>query len=158
MNPDRRRFVELYAQERLEDQLGWYDGRVTEFSRARSQIGYLTAVLFTLSGLSAYLAMADPDRHGLWSVCAVVLPVMSTVLASYEGLYSFDQQAKLYADARTALNGLTLESPRPGGVESDADPDTEIDVFVGKVEAVLRTEQGQWGQLVGEEPEPPTKL
>jgi hypothetical protein len=134
---------DLYAAHRLADQLTYYATTATEYDRAARQAAKLTAALLTAAGIAALLSSTHLLGHwGGWAIIAAVAPILATALAGYEGLYGYDRNAKLYADAARALT--TLEAT---GAPSLAE-------LAAGAEGVMRREQSQWGQLALEA-EPP---
>ena len=139
--------LDLYRSARLEDQLGYYQNRRTQFERAHGQLLIASAVLLGAASTVSALAGAEIEGKLVWAVMAAILPVISTAFVAYGALFAFDRHAKLYADAARNL-GL-LEQPdlsRPG----DGPAEESVTRYVEQVEKVFRAEQAQWGQLASE--------
>ena len=134
--------AEFYRTYRIDDQLEFYARRGNLFDRAAGQALVLSAILLGFTSAVSALAGAHVAPLGLWGILATSLPAVSTALAAYSTLYAFDQQSKIYADASRALRATTRPAPVPAG----STPLGPADV-VQRVEAVLRQEQAQWGQL-----------
>jgi hypothetical protein len=144
-----RQFLAVYERSRAQDQLGWYEGRLAEFTRARTQAVTLTGLLLILATTTSALAAAGSGgARTTWAVLATVFPALSTALAAWVSLHDFQQVSKLYRDAIEALMRLRLDPPQaePG----DAADASAIAAYVEGVEGVLRREQAQWGQLPSE--------
>jgi hypothetical protein len=135
-----QQFLAIYRRCRVEDQLDFYEARINEFKDARRQVAMLAAVIFGLSSAVGVIAGLDIQGKALIAIFTVILPAFSTALAAYDALYAFDRHAKLYADALRALVQLDLPTTEPGAVRE----------YVQTIEGVLRTEQGQWGQLAAD--------
>ena len=63
---------------------------------------------------AAVAALASANVGGLkslWSVLAVAFPALSTALATYNALYAFERQTKIYGDAANALLRARADSP-----------------------------------------------
>jgi SMODS and SLOG-associating 2TM effector domain 1 len=135
--------ADLYAAHRLADQLDYYDRTAREYERAARQSAKLTAALLAAGGIAAFLSSTHlAGQWGGWAIIAAVAPVLATALAGYEGLYGYERNAKLYADAVAGLTKLN---------ETGAPSLAELAV---EAEGVMRREQSQWGQLALEaEPE-----
>ena len=132
----------LYRRHRIADQLdGFYRPAAAEYRAARRQVVLLNGVLLMLAAVSGVLAGADVDPDGLWSVLAIAFPAVATALAAYDGVYAFDRVGRLYQDAIDSLDNL---EPPEG-----ADPDA-LRTYVEAAEAIMRREQGQWGQLTSD--------
>jgi hypothetical protein len=151
MNARDEQFLALYQRHRFEDQQQWYEQRRAEFEAAHSQVVTVTAGLMVLAAAAAALASTNVgELKSLWSVLAVIFPSLSTALVAYNGLYTFEQQAKLYRDAANTLlraraDAPTLQQELPETRYSDA-----LRAYVEQTEEIFRREQGQWGQLVSE--------
>ena len=140
----------FYRQYRIDDQLTFYRDRRQQFDRATGQALAVSATLFGLSSAVSALAGADQGWTALWAALAVILPAVSTALAAYTELYAFDKQAKLYGDAMRAVHAAAR--PATGGTGTAAPAAPSAADVVQRVEAVLRQEQSQWGQLATQEP------
>jgi hypothetical protein len=136
--------AELYTTHRLADQRTYYDGTAKEYDRAARQAAKLTAALLAAGGIAAFLSSTHLLGHwGGWAIIAAIAPVLATALAGYEGLYGYERNAKLYADAATGLAKL-----------QDATPAPPLPALASEAEGVMRREQSQWGQLALEAEQP----
>jgi SMODS and SLOG-associating 2TM effector domain 1 len=145
---DPKVLFELYARSRHEDQLRYYRGRVSVYERALAQLGFCSAIVLVGASTAAALAGNGVANVHVWAVLAVVLPALATVLAAYGALFGFEQQAKLYTDAATALQRAKRDAP---DVEHATHPDEALRGYVEQVEEILRREQAQWGQFASEQ-------
>jgi hypothetical protein len=145
-----RQLLDVYAERRLGDQRRYYEQRRDEYQRASGQLALVTAALVALGGVAGVLAGADAfGGHDAWAFVAVAAPALATALATYEALFGFEQNAKIFGDALAALRLAELRKPAQPG-----DPAT-IRAWVEEVEGILQREQGQWGQLASDaEPAP----
>ena len=146
-----QRFLALYRKHRFEDQRAFYDSRRREFKTARDQVLWLTTVFMVLTAAVAALASANVGGlKSLWSILAVAFPALSTALSAYNALYAFERQAKIYGDAANALLRARADSPDLKPPMDDAAFQEALRAHVEQVEQILRNEQSQWGQLIGE--------
>jgi SMODS and SLOG-associating 2TM effector domain 1 len=145
VNERSRQVLALYREARVKDQLDYYAAASAEYERASSQSLAVAAVLLSVTTLAGALAGLDITGKIGWAIAAAVLPALSTVLAAYEALFGFDRVGKLFTDAIRSLHGL--EPPDVTSAADDAVDSAEIAKYAAAVEAVLRTEQSQWGQL-----------
>ncbi len=102
---------------------------------------------------AAVAALASANVGGLkwvWSILAVAFPAISTALSAYNAFYAFERQAKIYGDAANALLHARADSPDLKPSMDDAAFEKALGAHVEQVELILRNEQAQWGQLVGE--------
>lgn len=137
----------VYRAARLQDQLGYYERRRTQFDRAHGELIVASAVLLGVTSTASALAGTQVPGKLVWAILAVILPMLSTALAAYGGLYLFERHAKLYGDAVRSLR--FVEEPDLSGVGENEANDA-LSRYVEQVEAVFGNEQAQWGQLAGE--------
>jgi len=151
MTEGDQQFLALYRKHRFEDQRAFYDSRRREFETARDQVLWLTAVFMVLTAAVAALASANVGGlKSVWAVLAIAFPALSTALAAYNALYAFERQAKIYGDAANALLRARADSPDLKPAMDDAAFQEALRAHVEQIEQILRTEQAQWGQLIGE--------
>jgi hypothetical protein len=143
--------LDLYRVARMEDQLGFYDKRRTEFHRAHGELLVVSAVLLGATSTASALAGVEIRGKLVWAIFAAILPALSTAVAAYGALFAFERQAKLYGDAVRNL-GL-LEEPDLSHAADHGDAGEAVTKYVEQVERVFRDEQSQWGQLATE-PQP----
>jgi SMODS and SLOG-associating 2TM effector domain 1 len=143
-----RQALALYRAARADDQLDYYARTSAEYDRAAAQSIALSAVLLSLTTLAGALAGLEISGKLGWAIAATVIPAVSTALAAYHALFGFERVAKLYADAIHSLHGI--EEPDLTGIQDEAAAAAEVAAYASAVEAVLRKEQAQWGQLTAE--------
>lgn len=138
----------FYREHRIVDQLNFYTHRRTQFDRAAGQAMALSAILLGFATAAGALAGTAVGQTWLWSILATILPAAATSVGAYSILYAFEHQSKLYADAvravRAAARPVAHTDPqtRPAAVDPAE--------LVKRVEAALRQEQAQWGQLTSQ--------
>jgi hypothetical protein len=147
MTERSREALALYRAARVRDQLDYYGRTSAEYDRAAAQSIALAAVLLSLTTLAGALAGLDISGKMGWAIAAAVIPAVSTALAAYHALFGFERVSKLYGDAIHALH--RIEQPDLTGVDAGAAA-AAVAAYAGAVEAVLRKEQAQWGQLTAE--------
>lgn len=140
MSSREEQFLRVYERRRVDHQAEYYDRRIREFTVIGGRLATIAAITFVLSSAIAVLAALDESGRPALAILTVALPGLSTALAAFNALYGFDRHVKLYGDAARSL--ARIEPPEP-------DPDA-IATYVESVETVLRTEQGQWGQLAAD--------
>src|SRR5215210_4906563 len=146
-----QKFFDLYRKYRFEDQRAFYESRRTEFEAARDEAAWLASVLMIFTSAAAALASANVgDLKALWSILAIAFPALATALAAYNGLYAFERHAKLYGDAANALFRARADGPDLKPPMDDAAFHEALSAHVEQVETILRGEQAQWGQMIGE--------
>jgi SMODS and SLOG-associating 2TM effector domain 1 len=147
MTERSRQALALYRAARAKDQLDYYGRTSAEYDRAAVQSIALAAVLLSLTTLAGALAGLDISGKMGWAIAAAVIPAVATALAAYHALFGFERVSKLYADAIHSLH--RIEEPDLTGVDDRAAA-AAVAAYAGAVEAVLRKEQAQWGQLTAE--------
>lgn len=141
-------FFRLYQRYRYEHQMSYYLSRQREFTRAQKQAIWLSIGLIFLTALAA--ALETTSLSWLRLTClflAAICPVLSTALAGYNALYAFEQQAKIYRDARQNLEMLHAKMPDFQKAQNKEEFARQLKVYVQETEMVLQTEHGYWGQL-----------
>jgi len=144
-------FRDLYTQLRITDQRDWYQDRRDEYKQASQQAIVVRTVLLALAALAGLAAqlVTGTDR-ALIGVAAALLAALAAAVTAYEALIGFTQVGKLYNDAALSLRAAEIDWTAVG-------PHDDVAAELGQVEQVLRTENGQWGQLVIEgTPKAPT--
>jgi hypothetical protein len=109
---DTRQFLQFYQRYRHQHQLEFYTSREEEFSHAQNEAIWLSFGLIFFAALAGVLASIFSG--GFQLVClllAAICPVLSSTLAGYNALYAFEQQAKIYRDARQNLEKLAVALP-----------------------------------------------
>ncbi|HEY3991543.1 MAG TPA: hypothetical protein VGM01_01575 [Ktedonobacteraceae bacterium] len=147
-------FLALYQTYRHQDQLAYYQKRVKEFTNAQRQAIWLSIGLVFVAGLAgAFEGATTSWVRSTLLLIAAICPILSTTLAGYTALRGFTQQAKLFHDAQRNL--LHIHAPEVQPDLLPLDLNKEVEKYVNKVEGVLQTEHGFWGQLA-ENMTPPT--
>ena len=142
------RFFQFYHQYRYEHQINYYLGRQKEFTRAQNQAIWLSIGLIFLAALAAAVGTTSILWLKFISLfLAAICPVLSTTLAGYNALYAFEQQAKIYRDARQNLEMLGIKAPDPQQIKDEAEFASQVSTYIQETEMVLQTEHGYWGQL-----------
>ena len=142
--------LRFYEEHRIADQLGFFNDRREQFDRATGQGLAISATLLGFSSAAGALAGTALGWHEGWSALAAILPAMATALAAYLALYSFEQQSKIYGDAVRAVQAAARPTPDPTAIQDGSAFEESVAELVKRVEAALRQEQAQWGQLTSQ--------
>ena len=134
-------FAALYTEDRLLDQLNFYNKRRVEAERARDQAIGAKAVLLGLAAVAGVVGAAYSATRPAMAITAAFLAAFATALTAYQSLYAYPRLAKLYKDAETSLTALRALGL---GAELEA---SELRARVELIETVFTQENGQWGQL-----------
>ena len=144
-------FRDLYQRLRIADQMGWYEGRRDEYKKANQQAIVVRTVLLALAALAGVAAaqLVTGTGRAALGVVAALLAALAAAVTAFEALIGFTQVGKLYNDAALSLRAAEINWNNTG-------PHDDVAAELGEVEQILRTENGQWGQLVieGTPPDP----
>jgi hypothetical protein len=138
----------FYREHRIFDQIVFYTGRRAQFDRAAGQAMALSAILLGFATAAGALAGTTVGLNWLWSVLATFLPAAAAAVGAYSTLYAFEHQSKIYADAVRAVRAAARPTAHTDTSTQSAGEDTAE--VVKRVEAALRQEQAQWGQLTSQ--------
>lgn len=141
MSDRTAQFRALYRDLRITDQLDWYSARSAEYARAHKQVIVVRNTLLLLAAAAgAGGQFASGTSRSALGVAAALLGALAGAVTAFEALIGFPQLEKLYRDA--AFNMARA------GIEWDAAADdSDLAGDLEKVEQIMRTENGQWGQL-----------
>lgn len=136
-------FADLYTEDRIDDQLGFYHRRIAEHEKARDQAIFAKWALSALAAAAGSVGAALPAwRVGL-AIAAAFLAAAAAALTAYQSLYAFARLAKLYDDAESSLAALTAGA----ALHDPALTPEQSRRLVRQVEAIFKQETGHWGQL-----------
>jgi hypothetical protein len=132
-------FRRLYREQRIADQRGWYEQRTREYRRARRQAIATRNTLLTMAAAAGVAGQfVDGDGRVVAGIVAAACAALATAVTAYESLMGFGPLAKLYQDAALSLREAEAQWDLGGGA---------VGAEIERVEQVLRSETGQWGQL-----------
>jgi hypothetical protein len=136
--------TELYLQQRIEYQDGYYQRRIAEFSFNADKMLWVSAALMGFSTiLSSYSVLSD---KAVYALITALLPAFAAAVSAFRALYQWQRQAAVYEDSWLALQQARLAMPdadflRPG------DYARYFPHLVQRTEEILRAEASQWGQV-----------
>jgi hypothetical protein len=132
-------FRRCYLNLRVDDQRDWYEARTRECEKANRQAVLWRNLFLLAASIAGVAGAALPEIWRTWlGLTAAVCAALAAALAAYETLMGFGPNAKLYRDAAINLDEAGLDDDVEG---------PELEAQVRTVEAVFRSENGQWGQL-----------
>ncbi|GAC1376777.1 MAG: hypothetical protein NVS2B12_35190 [Ktedonobacteraceae bacterium] len=166
-------FLEVYQRYRYKHQIAYYEGRQAEFETAQNEFINISTMLMILAALMSILPSTSvPDLFNealvfflpalakvdvptafkiVCAVLAVIFPTLSAALSTYNSIYAFERQAKIYKDAAHRLHEARSRSPyMQQHWESEGDYRQAVVEYVDQVEMVFSEERGQWGLLANE--------
>jgi len=143
-----QQFLELYQKHRYEDQINFYQKRERAFTAAQKQATFISTSLMLLTALAGALeAIEVPWLRLVFMFIAAIAPVFYTSFTSYNALYAFEQQAKLYRDTLTKLQYTRVLIPDVTQGASEREFTNQLNKYIDEVERVLLVEQEQWEEL-----------
>lgn len=143
-------FAELYKEARIDDQLGFYNGRRVENEKAHDQAIRVKWTLSTLAAIAGAVGAALPEARTALAIAAAFLAAAATAMAAYQSLYAFPRLAKLYQDAELSLSALAAaREATSSGLSYE-----QARALVERIEKVFTQENGQWGQLIRHSTQP----
>ena len=128
-----------YLEQRLDDQIKWYDSKSSANQSAYKRLRLIEIVAASMIPLLAGYS----DRHAYVGVAIGVLGLVVAVLAGIMGLYRFQENWGEYRAASEALKQekyLFLARAEP------YDADRPFELLVTRVESMLHNETGGWGR------------
>jgi nitrate/nitrite transporter NarK len=131
--------VAQYIQERVKDQIEWYNRRARELQAKADSLRTITSVL---AGVSALLTLASAvTQLSLW------VPVIATISASITAHLKSQQYQMLIATySATALRLNLLCGNWESSGKTDADT-VDRNSFIKKAEETMSAENGSWSAL-----------
>jgi SMODS and SLOG-associating 2TM effector domain 1 len=147
MSARSRELLAFYVRQRIDDQLSFYRGRRDQFERATGQGLAVSATLLGFASAAGALAGTTLGLGKLWTALAAILPAIATAVSAYIALFAFEQQSKIYGDAVQAVRTASHPLPDPDLPGAGQPPDENVAELVMRVEAAMRQESAQWGQL-----------
>jgi hypothetical protein len=137
-----RTVPDLYRTLRIADQRKYYEDRRREYEQASGQAIVVRNTLLVLAALAGVAGqLTTGTGRALSGVTAAVLAALAGGVTAFEGLIGFAQLRKLYNDAALNLAEAEIDWDAAG-------PGGDLEAEVERVEQILRSENGQWGQLV----------
>jgi hypothetical protein len=135
-------FRRLYRAERIANQLQWYRDRSAEYRAAHNQAILVRNGLLWVAAVCGVVGVAPVGEatRSVLGLSAALLAALATVVTGFETLVDFDAVRKLYDDAAANLDLVDIDW--------DAASSAELPELVERVEGVLESENGRWGQLL----------
>jgi hypothetical protein len=135
--------IKIYQNRRIRKQIAFYGDRTDEF-RINLSGTFILSVLF-IAGTTV-LAMFNSSRPSTIVPCMMaIFPAAAAFLLSFQQIYDWDRQVKLYDDALKQLRPLDIDCDDALTAE---DPQQAYIEVAAKAERAFQSEGGQWGQPV----------
>ncbi len=149
MSQRDQQFLQLYHTYRHEEQIDYYEKREKEFEEAQNEFVNISTVLMIVAAMMSILSSIDSSDFKIWwAVLAVVFPTLSAALSTYNNLYAFERQAKIYQDAVHRLWKSRRKFRVIQRLKQESEYHQAMVDYVNEVEKVFLEERGQWGLLV----------
>ncbi|MCL4239692.1 MAG: SLATT domain-containing protein [Anaerolineae bacterium] len=136
--------AQLYIQQRINMQDGFYRRRIAEFTFNSDKMLWVSAGLMGISTvISSYSVIAD---KAFYAFVTALLPAFAAAVSAFRSLYQWQRQATIYEDTWLALQQARLAMPDEDYLEP-GDYSRYFPQLVYQTEEVLRREASQWGQM-----------
>jgi hypothetical protein len=142
---DIQALINLYRAKRVQAQNDFYEDRIAENKKNAFFVSMAGVVLIAMATLLSSINVVI----GLPIIILLIalLPVLASLLVSFEKIYGWGRQISLYEDAQKRLKIDNTIPPAAGRKPSRPYHDVFMD-FVSSVENTLKSEMNQWGQNV----------
>jgi hypothetical protein len=142
---DAQSLVRLYRAKRVQVQHDFYENRIAEYE---INANFVTSAGVALVAFATLLSTINASLGSQVIVLLIaLLPVIASLLVSFEKIYGWVRQGALYNDAFKRLKIDNTIPPVEG--KSSIRPYHEVLTdFVSSVEGTLKSEMNQWGQNV----------
>jgi hypothetical protein len=147
---DPTEVVYLYRQSRIDDQASYYEERARTYERARRHAVTAAASFLGLAALFGALGTADPARRAAWAFVAATLAAVAAAITTYEAAFGFERISRQYKDTLGALRIAESRLPSRSTDMSTEFSDEDLQRFVSRMEAILRSEVDTWSTLAAE--------
>ena len=139
MSDPTAEFLAAYDKYRVDDQAGFYEARIAEYSKADNQALVLGLALIFAASVCGILGAADIARIPL-GITAAVLAALGAAVASWAELVGFRLNVETYTVGRASLGLLRPNKPGPGASTE------EVRNYVAAAEDILLGEVRAWAQ------------
>lgn len=142
MSARAREFHEMYATLLISNQLSYYRNRASEYQKAHGEAVIVRNLLLLGAATAGAIGQfSNGTPRAAVAIVAAAFAALAGAVTAYEALIGFPQLGKLYSDAARNLEEAAIDW-------QVADSGTDLSAEVERVEAIFRSEVGQWGQLV----------
>lgn len=138
----------MYDQRRWTAQTSYYEKRIEEYEYHATSTDILGTLLLGLGSLCAAISAAASSLRWL-SIFAALLPALAGVFTSFQQVYGWERQLRIYHDALFGLKKARINVPDSSRL-ARSDVQNVYITFVNDCEKVLTSEVNQWGQYVPE--------
>jgi hypothetical protein len=136
---------EEYIEQRLQDQINWYDRKSTNNQKTFKRLKVMEIVAAALIPFLSGIALSDPRFGFIGTIIVGLLGMAVTVIASF---LSLGRQQEHWIEYRTTCESLRKEKFL---FQTKVDPYGGEDAFpllVQRVETLVSKENTNWGQYM----------
>lgn len=139
--------IEKYINDRLDDQIKYYDLKSIEYKKKHENISLATIIISTLIALVPAFIDILPNCKGIITFLSALLAATITVLQAIDKLKKYND---LFYQFRMTCEKLKQEKELylyQSGEYKRTDEMTNEQLFVERCESIMATENGTWAQL-----------
>ncbi len=151
MSQERSAFLDAYDKYRVNDQIRYYDRRITEYLRSARQVGWVNTVLLGLAAASGTIG-AWVGEGRIYGLIAAGLSALAAAVTSWDEVIGFSTNAEMFRAGRGGLAHARPTRPRDPVTATDE----QVRAYVTDVEEVLMREVRTWASTWSgdDQPEP----
>ncbi len=139
--------IEKYINDRLDDQIKYYDLKSIEYKKKHENISLATIIISALIALVPAFIDILPNCKGIITFLSALLAATITVLQTIDKLKKYND---LFYQFRMTCEKLKQEKELylyQSGEYKRTDEMTNEQLFVERCESIMATENGTWAQL-----------
>ena len=139
--------IEKYINDRLDDQIKYYDLKSIEYKKKHENISLATIIISALIALVPAFIDILPNCKGIITFLSALLAATITVLQAIDKLKKYND---LFYQFRMTCEKLKQEKELylyQSGEYKRTDEMTNEQLFVERCESIMATENGTWAQL-----------
>jgi hypothetical protein len=140
----------LYRKNRYDYQMGYYVRRKAEYRHNVEFITNTSLILGVIGTVIPAVLLATEIKFQ-YALIVAMLPIIVSLLSSFEKIYGWKRQITIYEDAERRLRSNQEFEPYKGQKVAFS----HLSEFAQAVEETLAHEMSQWGQLMQEERQNP---
>ena len=138
--------AEIYFNDHLRDQRGWYDRKASRYKRWHKWLGLVIIAAGAATAVVQLWTPSPPDTPVHWSAAiTAILGAMVVLAKGIERLWSFDENWSGYRQASEAMKREQRLFINDAGSYAGLNDEPAYRLFVERVEEIIAAEQhGFW--------------
>lgn len=137
--------VDEYLKSRVQDQIGWYDGKSISNRRMFKSLRVLEIILAALipfiSGLTAILVSFEKEG-------VIIISLLGVIIVCIAGILSLGQFQEHWIEYRTTTESLKKEKYLFQTKVEPYDGEKAFSLFVQRIENFVSKENTNWAQYI----------